>query len=393
MAQKGSYNIIFSIIGLIVIFIAGIFVGKASVVCPYCTPEDVDFSLMWEVWAQLENNYVNPGDINAQELVYGAIAGMVEAVGDPFTIFFNPEETTTFLEDVGGQFEGVGMEIGVRDGQLQVISPIEGTPAEKAGLRAGDKIVKIGDVSSLDIKSEEAVALIRGPKGTEVTLTIFRDGWDTTQEFIIKRAVIKIPSMKWELKEGNIAYIQLYQFSEKSDQDFQKIALEILDSSATKIVLDLRNNPGGYLERAQDIAGWFLERGQIVVIEDFGNGQNEEIYKALGNSKLATYPIVILINQGSASASEILAAALKDNRGVTLIGETSYGKGCVQKLINLTDNSSLKVTVANWLTPNRNLIHNKGLDPDIKVEFTEEDYKQDIDPQLDKALEIIRQID
>ncbi len=393
MAQKGKSNLIFILVSLIIVFIAGIFVGRASITCPFCPPEDVDFSLMWEAWYQLEENYVNPEDFDYEKMVYGAISGMVEAIEDPYTLFFDPKETDTFLEDVSGRFEGVGMEIGIRDGQLQIISPIEGTPADKAGLRPGDKIVKVDDVLTIDITIEEAVSLIRGPKGTEVVLTILRDEWETTREFRIERAVIEIPSMKWELEDNNIAYIQLYHFSEKSDQDFQNIAVEILNSSAEKIILDLRNNPGGYLERAQDIAGWFLERGQIVVIEDFGTKQEQEIYQSKGNARLVDYPLVVLINQGSASASEILASALRDNRGVKLIGETSYGKGSVQKLQALSNGSSLKITVANWLTPNGELIHDKGLEPDIKVEMTDEDYEQERDPQLDKALEIIKQID
>jgi len=393
MAKKGNSNILFLIFGLLAVFILGIFVGQASKECPYCPPEDVDFSLMWEVWHKLEDTYVNPGSINSQALVYGAIKGMVEAVEDPYTMFFDPEETKIFLEDVTGSFEGVGMEIGIRNGQLQVISPVKGTPADRAGLRAGDKIIKVDDTLTLDITIEEAVTLIRGPKGTEVVLTILRKGWDSTQEFRIKRDVIEIPSMEWELKEDNIAYIKLYHFTDKSHIDFQNIAIDVLNSSAEKIILDLRNNPGGYLEMTVQIAGWFLDRGNVVLIEDYGDKQEQEERLAKGNSRLIGYPTVVLINQGSASASEILAAALRDNRGIELIGETSYGKGSVQTLLSLKDDSSLKVTIANWLTPNGDLINEKGLEPDIKVELTEEDYEQERDPQLDKALEIIRDLD
>jgi len=391
--MKGNSNILFLIFGLLSVFILGIFVGQVSVECPYCPPEDVDFSLMWEVWHKLEDTYVNPGSIDSQALVYGAIKGMVEAVEDPYTIFFDPEETKVFLEDVSGSFEGVGMEIGIRNGQLQVIAPITGTPADRAGLRAGDKIIKIDDTLTLDITIEEAVTLIRGPKGTEVTLTVLRNGWDTTQDFTIKRDVIEIPSMEWELREDNIAYIKIYHFTDKAHIDFQNIAFEVLNSPAEKIVLDLRNNPGGYLEMTVQIAGWFLDRGNVVLIEDYGGKKEPEEHLAKGNSRLIDYPTVVLINQGSASASEILAAALRDNRGLTLIGETSYGKGSVQTLLKMKDESSLKVTIANWLTPNGELINEKGLEPDIKVELTEEDYNNEVDPQLDKALEIIRDLD
>jgi carboxyl-terminal processing protease len=234
--------------------------------------------------------------------------------------------------------------------------------------------------------------LIRGPKGTEVILSIYRDEWAETRDIKIVRGVIEIPSLKLEMKEGNIAYLKLYHFSEKAAFDFRKAAIEILEGEAEKIILDLRNNPGGYLEVAQDIAGWFLERGQIVVIEDFGEGREQELYQAEGNAKLLPYPIVVLINEGSASGSEILAGALRDNRAVLLIGQDSFGKGSVQELAKLKEGSSLKITIAKWLTPKGDLITDKGLEPDIKVEMTDEDYQEDRDPQLNKAIEIIKSL-
>jgi len=384
---------IFLIIIIFVVFGVGFWLGEETKICPFCPPEEVDFSIMWETWHKLEESYVNPNDLNEQKMVWGATKGMVESVGDPYTIFFTPEETKKFLEDVSGEFEGVGMEIGIKDNQLQIVSPLENTPAEKAGLRPGDKIIKIDDALTLNITIEEAVSLIRGPKGTEVNLTIAREGWESTQEFKIKRDVIKVPSMKWELMEDNVVYIKLYHFSENLDRDFRTAAVEILKTSADKIILDLRSNPGGYLERAQDVAGWFLEKGQAVVIEDFSEEEEQIIYKAKGGSEFLNYPVIIIINEGTASASEILASALRDNRKIELIGKTSYGKGSVQKLEHLQDGSSLKVTVAKWLTPAGEHITDKGLTPDIEVEFTEEDYNQDQDPQLDRALEIIKKID
>jgi len=389
---RRSFVLVFITITIIVSFGFGILVGKNTVICKFCIPEDLDFSLFWETWHKIQEGYIKADDIDVQELIYGAISGMVESLGDPHTIFFTPGETKTFLEDISGRFEGIGMEIGIREGQLQVIAPLEGTPAQKAGFRPGDRIIKIEDISTIDITIEEAVSLIRGPKGTEVTLTIMRDEWDVPEEIKIKRAVIKIPSMKWELKEDDIAHIRLYHFSEQADRDFRKIAMEVLRSSAKGIILDLRSNPGGYLERAQDIAGWFLENGQVVVIEDFGDKREKEIYKAKGNADLLEYPTVILINQGSASASEILASALRDNRGIIIIGETSFGKGSVQLLESLTDGSSLKITVAYWLTPDGNLISDVGLEPDIKIEMTDEDYNENRDPQLNKAIEIIKEM-
>jgi len=393
MTIKRKIIFIFLILILIgAVFSSGYFFGKSQVVCKICPPEEIDLSLFWETWKKLEEKFVSPEKLDIQKMIYGAISGMVKSLGDPYTTFLNPEDTKKFLEDVTGQFEGVGMEIGIRKGQLQVIAPLEGTPAQRAGLRAGDRIMKINDTLTADITIDEAVNLIRGPKGTEVTLTIFREEWQTTKEIKIVRAVIEVPSLKWELKEGNIAYLRLYHFSKKASFDFAKAAIEILNSPAEKIILDLRNNPGGYLEVAQDISGWFLERGQTVAIEDFGQKTEQKIYKAKGNARLLQYPMVILINQGSASGSEILAAALRDNRGIKLIGEKSFGKGSVQELEELREGSSLKITVARWLTPSGELITDKGLEPDIEVEMTEEDYAEERDPQLEKAIEVIKNL-
>jgi len=390
MGFKKTLISAFLVIVILASFGGGFYFGKSQ--CKICPPEEIDFSLFWEAWDKLQEKFADKGKLNIQEMIYGAISGMVKSLEDPYTTFLNPEDTKRFIEDVKGTFEGVGMEIGIKKGQLQVIAPLEGTPAKKAGLRAGDKIIKVDDTLTADITVDEAVNLIRGPKGTEVTLTIYREEWETTKEIKIVRGVIEVPSLKWEIKDENIAYLKLYQFSEKASFDFSKAAIEILASPCQKIILDLRNNPGGYLEIAQEISGWFLERGQIVVIEDFGTGEEQKVYKAQGNTSLAEYPIVILINQGSASGSEILAGALRDNRGIKLIGEQSFGKGSVQELERLKGGSSLKITVAKWLTPKGELITDVGLEPDIKVEITEEDYEEGRDPQLDKAIEVIQKL-
>lgn len=354
-------------------------------------PEGVDFSLFWKAWRTLEEKFVNPEKINYQKMIYGAVSGMVQSLEDPYTVYLPPAETKIFKEDVSGEFQGVGMEIGIRKGELTVIAPLEGTPAQRAGLRAGDKIIKIDQTYTRDLTIDEAVKLIRGPKGSEVTLTIFREGWSETKEFKIVREVIKIPSLKWEMKEGKIAYLKFYHFSEMARSAFRQTAIEILNSPAEKIILDLRDNPGGYLEVAQSVAGWFLKKGEIVAIEDFGGKKEQKLYKARGPAKLLSYPLVILINEGSASGSEILAGALRDNRGVKLIGAKSFGKGSVQQLEDL-NRGSLKITIAHWLTPKGNLINEIGLEPDIKIEITEEDRQANRDPQLEKALEIIKEI-
>lgn len=355
-------------------------------------PVGADFSLFWVAWNSVQEKFVDRDLLNHEDLIFGAIAGMVQALGDPYTVFMNPGDTKRFLEDVSGFFEGVGMEIGIRSEQLQVVAPLERTPAKRAGLRARDKILKIDDTFTRSLNIDEAVSLIRGPKGTLVTLSILRDGWDGPRDFEIKRAVIEVPSLEWEMKEENIAYVRLFQFSEKAERDFQKAVSEFIAQGAERLVLDLRNNPGGFLEVAQGLAGWFLERDSVVTIEDFGNGLEEKVYKTRGNALLIEYPTVVLINEGSASASEILAGALRDNRGIQLIGEQSFGKGSIQELDRLRDGSSLKVTVAHWLTPNRVLIQEKGLVPDVVVELSDEDFEKELDPQLEKAIEIVREL-
>ena len=399
MKNKGL-SLFFIILALALSFGAGFITGKNQVVCRVCQPEEINFSLFWESYGELKQKFVDPQKIDTQKIIYGAIEGMVKSLEDPYTVFFTPDNTKKFKEDISGRFEGIGIEIGKKDDQLQVIAPLEGTPAKAAGLKAGDKIIQIDDTSTIDLSIEEAINLIRGPKGTQVTLTIFREGLESPKEIKIIRDLIQVPSLRWELKEvgenEKIAYIKINQFSESADLDFAKAAMEILNSPAQKIILDLRNNPGGYLEISQEIAGWFLEKGKTVTIEDFGNGKERQIYTTEGNAKLSEYPMVLIINQGSASASEILAGALRDNRGIKLVGEKSFGKGSIQELAELRGGSVLKITVAHWLTPNGELISGKGLEPDVKIEITEDNNSGENngknDPQLDKAIEIVREI-
>ncbi|MFH1036768.1 MAG: S41 family peptidase [Patescibacteria group bacterium] len=395
---KFNRKIIFIVLPLVLsgaIFAGGFYFGEYHKKCPTCPPSDVDLSLLWETWNELENKYVDKGDLDVQKMIFGAISGMVSSLGDPYTIFFSPDESKIFKEDVRGIFEGVGMEVGVRNGQLQIIAPLENTPAQRAGLRAGDKILEIDGTSTSGMTSEVAVSLIRGKRGTDVKLLIMREGWEESKEFVLTRELIEIPSLKLEIREiggERVAYLTLYQFSENASFDFNVAANNILNSSAKKIILDLRNNPGGYLEVAQFIAGWFLPEGQVVVTEDFGSGKIKQDYKADGPSDFADYPMVVLINEGSASASEILAGALRDNRNIQLIGQKSFGKGSVQELIDLSDGASVKITVAKWLTPKGVLITDVGLEPDVSVEITDQDYEEGKDPQLDKAIEIIQSL-
>ena len=363
-------------------------------------PKEFDFGLFWKTWDKLHENFVDKEKLDDGNLLYGAVMGMVKGSGDPYTVFFPPQEAESFKQDVGGSFGGIGAEIGIRNDLLVVIAPLEDTPAKKAGLVAGDKILKIDGKSTEGLSVEKAVSKIRGETGTKVTLTILRNGDNIKAKDIeIERAVIKIPITKLEaIKDNKIARLSFYSFTSTAPFQFQQAAAKILATADYKgIILDLRNNPGGYLEVAVDIAGWFFNTGDLVAIEDFGkekeSGQNKTTeFRASGLGALKNYPMVVLVNQGTASAAEILAGALRDNRGIKLIGDKTFGKGSVQELVNLDDGSSLKVTVAKWLTPKKYSISESGLEPDFKVALNEENTRDGKDAQLDKAVEILEKI-
>jgi carboxyl-terminal processing protease len=355
--------------------------------------DGVDFSLLKQAWDQVSANYVDPEKIDDKQMMYGAVSGMVDAIGDPYTEFFDPEEAKKLQEDLSGSFEGIGLQLGMKKDQVTAISPIKGTPAEKAGLRPGDVIVAVDKKTTAKLSVEEVVSMIRGDKGTKVVLTISRDG--ETKDIEITRAVIVVPSMEYEIittEEGKkIAKISLFQFSETVYQDFKKAAFEILNQNVSGIILDLRSNPGGLVNQTTDIAGWFINSGDIILVEQEKDGNKIE-FKSSGPSNFSSIPLVVLIDEGSASSSEILAGALKDDRKILMIGQTSFGKGTVQKIIDFDDGSSLKVTIAKWYTPSGVRIQDTGIEPDIKVEYTEKDYEQGLDPQMERALQEIEKI-
>ncbi len=401
MNKKSVGLFVFALLIAVAAFYGGFYYGQSQVPSIYAIegvgnktlgePDNLDFSLFWDAWKIIQDKYADRANLDKKEMVFGAIDGMVKSLKDPYTVFFKPVESKQFQDDVSGSFSGIGAEIGIRKDVLTVISPLEDSPAQKAGLRAGDRILKIGDTVTADLKINEAVSLIRGPKGTAVKLTVSRSGEDEIKELSIVRDDIKIPTIKWELKEGKVAYIQLFNFGQTAPSEFRTKVLEVLRGPADRIILDLRNNPGGFLEVSQDIAGWFVEPNAIVAIEDFGNGAGTKEYRASGNGVLKNMPLVVIINEGSASASEILAGALRDNRKVKLVGAKSFGKGSVQQLENMRWGTSLKVTIAKWLTPSGKSISNEGLEPDVKVEISKEDVENLKDPQLEKAMEIVLQ--
>ena len=359
------------------------------------TIDNIDFSLLKKAWDQVTTNYVDQDKIDKEKMTYGAVSGMVDAIGDPYTEFFNPEESKKLQEDLAGSFEGIGLQLGVKNKQITVISPIKATPAERAGLRPGDLILAVDKKPTADLSIDEVVSMIRGPKGTKVVLTITRKSSDGTKDVEIIRDIITVPSMAWDIKETpngtKIAHIALYQFSDTAYQDFKNAAFDILNSGVSGIILDVRNNPGGLVNQATNIAGWFLDRGDLILIEQDKDGEKTE-FKSNGPSNFVSYPLVVLINEGSASASEILAGALKDDRKTLMIGETSFGKGTVQKIVDFDDGSSLKVTIAKWFTPSGERIQDTGIEPDIKVELTGDDYDQGKDPQIERALQEIEKI-
>ncbi len=353
-------------------------------------PKNVDFSLFWEAWNLLNEKYVDKSKLDQTKMIYGAISGMVKAVGDPFSGFMDPEETQAFSQDLEGTFDGIGVEIGMKNNILTVIAPLEGTPAANAGLKAGDKIIKIGDELTTDMTVDQAVTKIRGPEGTEVRLTVLRNGDSQPKEIKMTRETINVKSVKLETKDGGIAVIRISKFGDDTTLEFAKAATQIITQKSRGIILDLRNNPGGYLESAIDVSSKFIPAGQVIVTEESSHGSRKN-YEARGGSILSETPVVVLVNGGSASASEITAGALRDDLGVTLVGKKTFGKGSVQQLEKLSGGSSMRITIARWLTPNGDYIMERGIDPAVDVDLTEDDYNNDRDPQMDKALVILKE--
>lgn len=350
--------------------------------------ENVDFSLFWKVWDLVKEKHVDRQKLDAQEMVYGAINGMLRATDDPYSSFFDPEESKTFSDDIGGSFEGIGAELGIKDGILTVIAPLDNSPAQKAGLRAGDKILSIDGKPSSDLTIDEAVNLIHGKKGTNIMLTVISEGAEEARDITITRDTIEVKTVKLEFKDNSIAYLKISKFGENTDKEFNDAASQIISQNSKGIILDLRNDPGGLLDKAVTVASRMIPKGKVVVMEEGSDGERDKLYTQ-GGDKLSFIPTVVLINEGSASASEILAGALRDDQKITLIGKKSFGKGSVQQLLDLPGGSSVKITVAKWLTPNGEYIMDKGIDPDIEADLTFDDYNNNRDPQLDKALEVI----
>jgi carboxyl-terminal processing protease len=354
-------------------------------------PEGVDLTPLWKTWQLIQERSVERDKLDQQKLLEGALKGLVGSLDDPYSVFLTPKEEQEFEDAISGSFEGIGIEIGIRDGALTVVAPIAGTPAEKAGLRARDKILAIDDKTTEGMTVEEAVSKIRGPRGTVVKLTIMRTSWEEPREISITRATIKIPSITLDFPERKIAVLKIHNFHAREVAELRAAAREILRRGTTRIIVDLRNNPGGFLDYAIETAGWFLKRGSVVLKTDEGDGPKIcNSCRASGNALFADqkYKIVVLVNEGSASAAEILAGALRDNLKITLIGAQTFGKGSVQELLPVDSAGALKLTVAKWLTPNGTDISKHGITPDVEVASPANG--EEGDPQLAKAIEIIK---
>src|SRR3989344_759601 len=401
---KKARNILLFIFSLSVVFGTGYFMGyqgflfsfdKFPVVTvnrSYLPEKELNFSLFWDVWDRLEKNYYDQSKIKEGEMVYGAIRGMVSSLGDPYTVFLTPAENHIVQEDLNGNFEGVGIQIDFKDNILTVVSPLPGSPAEIAGVKSGDKILKITDKAKRvekitdGMSLQEAVTLIRGKGGSVVTLTLARDAQSAPFDIDVTRKAIDVPSIKTEYvgDDGEIVHVAIHKFGGETKLEWAKVVSEIAAGGKKGVILDLRGNPGGYLLGAVDIASEFIRNGNVV-LEEWADGKRDE-YSVYGNGKLYNIALLVLVDEGSASASEILAGAIQDHAGGKIVGVKTFGKGTIQEPQELVNGAGLHLTISKWLTPNGTWVNGAGLEPDILVEDNEETGE---DEQLDKAVEVL----
>lgn len=351
----------------------------------------IDFKLFWDTWDLVSRLYLDKSAIDPNKLFYGAISGMVSAIGDPYTVFLPPEQQKSSKEELNGSFEGVGIQLGFnKEKRLVVVAPLSGTPAEKAGIKPQDLIVEIDDKDTTSMTLPEAVKLIRGPKGSQVTLEIFREGEEETRTFTLTRDTIVVKSVELSFKNTEtgkeVAIIKLSRFGERTKEEWEEAISDVISKDPQALILDVRNNPGGFLEGAVFIASEFLESGDIVIQE---NAKKERSPFGVNRTgRLLDKQMVVLINKGSASASEIVAGALRDRDRAKLVGEKTFGKGTIQEAQDLPGGTGIHITVAKWLTPNGGWVNDtQGLEPDVKIEEDKEDSTRD--PQLEKALELL----
>ena len=376
-------------VGLLVVFSLGVQFGNGRLEAPGVTrgsqsnlPENLDYTTVEDLYDTLRANY--DGKLDEQKLLDGIKSGLAQSTGDPYTEYMNQAASKAFADQLSGTFTGIGAELGKdSNNNVVVVSPISGFPAEKAGLRPRDVISSIDGKSSLGVTTDEAVSKIRGPEGTKVTLKVIRNAREELT-FEITRATINVPSVTSEIREGNIGYIKISRYGEDTTQLSRAAADQFKAANVKGVILDLRGNGGGLLDEAVGISSLWLDSSQTV-LQEKRDGRVTRTYNPTGNPTFKGVPTVVLINEGSASASEITAGALADNQAATLIGIKSFGKGSVQQVINFNDGSEVKVTIARWFTPKGRNIDKQGIEPNQKVELTEDDFKNGRDPQLDAA--------
>ena len=351
---------------------------------------EADFNAFWNAWQIVNEKFPGADKVSTEDKIYGAIKGMLASYKDPYTTFFTPAESKVFESQIAGAFSGVGMELGQKNGVLTVIAPLKDTPADRAGIKSGDKLVKIDNTITTDMTIDKAIDLIRGTEGTSVTLTLIRDGETEPKVITLKRATITLPTVKTiKYDTEGVFVIQLYSFSAQSPELFKNALTEYLSSGSHKLVLDMRGNPGGYLEAAATIGGWFIPEGKVIVKEIGKIPTDITVHTSKGPLLFpSTDKLIILVDGGSASAAEILAGALSEQGIGTLAGEKTFGKGSVQEVVKLTDDTSMKVTVAKWYTPHDVSISDSGLTPKLIVPYTVA--KPGVDPQLDAAVKLLR---
>lgn len=354
---------------------------------------DVSFDQFWRIWGLLKTQYVDES-VNDVDLFYGAIEGMVAGLGDPYSVYFPPEEAKEFAEGLSGEFEGIGAEIGLEDEQLTIIAPLPQSPAEQAGLRPGDKIFAIDGEDTAGITVDKAVSKIRGPRGTTVTLSVYHDGADQIEDVSIVRQTINVPTLISEMKENDIAYIRISYFNDETSREFDRAVTELLMNAPKGVILDMRSNPGGFLDASVRIASEWLPAGALVV-EERGRAVGTKRHVSNGSHRFDALPTVVLVDEGTASGSEIVAGALQDHERAVVVGRQTFGKGSVQNFEVLPDGSAIKLTVAKWYTPQGRQITEDGIVPDEIIEIEPEALERDengtiIDPDVTRALNILR---
>ncbi len=349
-------------------------------------PRDVDLSGFWEVWNTLSANFLYQDRFDTKEQLYGAAKGLVNSLNDPYTVYMTPEETEEFEESMSGEFEGIGAEIAIKKDRLTIVTPLRGSPAELAGLRSGDRILKIDDESTFDLSVHEAIMLIRGPRGEKVVLTVERDGDTQSHEITIVRDTITVEDFSWKMQDG-IAVFEVTQFGTELVSQFSAALPSILLEKPRGIIVDLRNNGGGLLDASIKMMDQFFNKQVLVTTNGRRMGQEEDLQSRQGGAFTDT-PLIVLVNEGSASASEIFAGAVQDIKRGLIVGTKTFGKGSVQNVIPMSGGASLKITIAEWLTPNGRSIHDEGIVPDIEATRTREQFEKNEDPVMERAFEL-----